>query len=245
MASTRFPGKPLKKILGIPMIGHVYQRCKLSKVLDQVYVATCDSEIYDYIESIRGKAIMTANTHERAADRTAEALTNIEKLNDNEIDIVVMIQGDEPMIMPEMIELAVAPLINDQKVMVSNLMKKIESQKEWIDPNEVKVVVDINNNALYFSREPIPSSKKYQKKINAYKQVCVMPFRREALFSYMNLSPTYLENIESVDMNRFLEHGVSLKMVESKYQSFAVDTKEDLVFVEKTMKNDKLIKKYS
>ena len=170
MASTRFPGKPLKKILGIPMIGHVYQRCKLSKVLDQVYVATCDSEIYDYIESIRGKAIMTANTHERAADRTAEALTNIEKLNDNEIDIVVMIQGDEPMIMPEMIELAVAPLINDQKVMVSNLMKKIESQKEWIDPNEVKVVVDINNNALYFSREPIPSSKKYQKKINAYKQ---------------------------------------------------------------------------
>jgi len=90
MASTRFPGKPLKKILGIPMIGHVYQRCKLSKVLDQVYVATCDSEIYDYIESIRGKAIMTANTHERAADRTAEALTNIEKLNEMKLILLLI-----------------------------------------------------------------------------------------------------------------------------------------------------------
>ena len=244
MASTRFPGKPLEKILGIPMIGHVYQRCKLSEILNEVYVATCDNEIYDYIESIGGKAVMTAESHQRAADRVAEALINIEKSKGEKIDIVVMIQGDEPMIVPQMIELAVNPLINDQSVKVSNLMKKVKSNKEWIDPNEVKVVVDNNDNALYFSREPIPSEKKYSGEITAYKQVCIMPFRRNTLLEYLDLSPTQLEIIESVDMNRFLEHGISLKMIESNYESFAVDTKEDLQFVEEAMKNDRLVDKY-
>jgi len=244
MASTRFPGKPLEKILGIPMIGHVYQRCKLSEILNEVYVATCDNVIYDYIESIGGKAVMTAGSHQRATDRVAEALINIEKSKGEKIDIVVMIQGDEPMIVPQMIELAVNPLINDQSVKVSNLMKKVKSNKEWIDPNEVKVVVDNNNNALYFSREPIPSEKKYSGEITAYKQVCIMPFRRNTLLEYLDLSPTQLEIIESVDMNRFLEHGISLKMIESNYESFAVDTKEDLQFVEEAMKNDHLIDKY-
>ena len=244
MASTRFPGKPLEKILGIPMIGHVYQRCKLSEILNEVYVATCDNEIYDYIESIGGKAVMTAGSHQRATDRVAEALVNIEKSKGEKIDIVVMIQGDEPMIVPQMIELAVNPLINDQSVKVSNLMKKVKSNKEWIDPNEVKVVVDNNDNALYFSREPIPSGKKYSGEITAYKQVCIMPFRRNTLLEYLDLSPTQLEIIESVDMNRFLEHGISLKMIESNYESFAVDTKEDLQFVEEAMKNDRLVDKY-
>ena len=244
MASTRFPGKPLEKILGIPMIGHVYQRCKLSEILNEVYVATCDNVIYDYIESIGGKAVMTAGSHQRATDRVAEALINIEKSKGEKIDIVVMIQGDEPMIVPQMIELAVNPLINDQSVKVSNLMKKVKSNKEWIDPNEVKVVVDNNNNALYFSREPIPSEKKYSGEITAYKQVCIMPFRRNTLLEYLDLSPTQLEIIESVDMNRFLEHGISLKMIESNYKSYAVDTKEDLQFVEEAMKNDHLIDKY-
>ena len=244
MASTRFPGKPLEKILGIPMIGHVYQRCKLSEILNEVYVATCDNVIYDYIESIGGKAVMTAESHQRAADRVAEALINIEKSKGEKIDIVVMIQGDEPMIVPQMIELAVNPLINDQSVKVSNLMKKVKSNKEWIDPNEVKVVVDNNDNALYFSREPIPSEKKYSGEITAYKQVCIMPFRRNTLLEYLDLSPTQLEIIESVDMNRFLEHGISIKMIESDYQSYAVDTKADLQFVEKAMKNDHLIDKY-
>tara|TARA_B100000315_G_C14460215_1_gene533377 strand:- start:299 stop:1063 length:765 start_codon:yes stop_codon:yes gene_type:complete len=244
MASTRFPGKPLEKILGIPMIGHVYQRCKLSEILNEVYVATCDNVIYDYIESIGGKAVMTAESHQRAADRVAEALIKIEKSMGEKIDIVVMIQGDEPMIVPQMIELAVNPLINDQSIKVSNLMKKVKSNKEWIDPNEVKVVVDNNDNALYFSREPIPSEKKYSGEITAYKQVCIMPFRRNTLLEYLNLSPTQLEIIESVDMNRFLEHGISLKMIESNYESYAVDTKEDLQFVEEAMKNDHLIDKY-
>ena len=104
MASTRFPNKPMAKIAGIPMIGHVYLRCKMSGLLDDLYVATCDKEIYDYIESIGGKAVMTADTHERASDRCAEALQKIEMSTGRRADIMVMIQGDEPMIRPQMID---------------------------------------------------------------------------------------------------------------------------------------------
>jgi len=148
------------------------------------------------------------------------------------------------MIVPEMISKAVEPLIHDDKVQASNLMKEIDSIKEWEDPNEVKVVVDKNDNALYFSREPIPSRKKYNDDIIAFKQVCVMPFKRDALLKYLDLQPMPLEIIESVDMNRFLEHGIKLKMVKTDYKSYSVDTKEDLLFVEEVMKNDLLTKRY-
>tara|TARA_B100000315_G_scaffold247600_1_gene276513 strand:- start:707 stop:1447 length:741 start_codon:yes stop_codon:yes gene_type:complete len=244
MSSSRFPGKPLEKILGIPMIGHVYYRSKLSEVLNDLYVATCDNIIYDYIESIGGKVVMTSDKHERAVDRTAEALKKIEQSIGKTFDIIVMLQGDEPMIVPEMIELAVQPLVNDSSIRVSNLMKKIETLKEWKDSNEVKVVVDNDNNALYFSREPIPSKKKYNGEITAYKQVCVMPFRRKTLIEYFDLTPTPLEIIESVDMNRFLENDISVRMVPSEFNSFAVDTKEDLEFVERIMLKDSLIEYY-
>src|SRR4030042_3802428 len=110
MDSSRFPGKPLENINGIPMIGHVYLRSKLNKTFDDVYVATCDNQIKDYIESIGGKAIMTASTHERASDRTAEAMLKVEKKIGKKIDIVVMIQGDEPMIYPQMIDKVLAPM---------------------------------------------------------------------------------------------------------------------------------------
>jgi len=240
MASTRFPGKPLAKINNIPMIGHVYMRSKMANILDEVYVATCDKEIYDYIESINGKAIMTADIHERASDRSAEALEIIEKTNNEKINIVVMIQGDEPMIVPEMIEAAIQPLVDDSTIDAVNLMADINSKEEWKDPNEVKVVVDNNNNALYFSREPIPSNKKYDGEISAYKQVCIIPFTREGLKKYLSLSETILEKIESVDMNRILEHGGIVKMVYTKHNTYAVDTLADLIKVEKLM----LTKKY-
>jgi len=245
MASTRFPGKPMAKISGIPMIGHVFHRCKMSNILNEVYVATCDQEIESYIQSIEGQAIMTADTHERASDRTAEALLIIEKQTGQNIDIVVMLQGDEPMIVPKMIDLAVQPLIDDSKVKVSNLMAELKSQDEWDDPNEVKVVVDNGNNALYFSRESIPSKKKYTGSITAYKQVCVIGFKRDMLLQYTILDPTPLEEIESVDMNRLLEHGYKVKMVKTTYQTFAVDTIVDLENVQEKMIGDSLIKDYS
>ena len=244
MESSRFPGKPLEKILGIPMIGHVYHRCVMSKVLDEVYVATCNKEIFDYIESLGGKAIMTSIKHERASDRSAEALDIIEKLTGQKVDIIVMLQGDEPMVTPNMIESAVKPLIDDPTLPVSNLISQIKTESDWKDPNEVKVVFDSDYNALYFSREPIPSNTKYDYKIIAYKQVCVIPFRRDSLIKYTNLVPTTLEIIESVDMNRFLENGLRVKLIEIDDETLAVDTKEDLKNVEVKMKDDSLLKKY-
>ena len=244
MGSSRFPGKPLEKIHGVPMVGHVYFRSKMSKLLDDLYVATCDEEIKNYFDSINGKTIMTSDKHKRASDRIAEALTKVESETKEKIDIVVMIQGDEPMIYPEMIDEAVQPFLDDGSVMVSNLMAPLKTKKEHIDPNEVKVVVDNNNNALYFSREAIPSDKKEKNDNYTNKQVCIIPFRRDFLIKFNKLEPTPLEVIESVDMLRVLEHGYKVKMIPTKFDTYSVDTTDDLKRVEKIMENDKLMKIY-
>ena len=207
MGSSRFPGKPMAKINGIPMVGHVYYRSKMSKTLDEVYVATCDKEIEDYINSIGGKAIMTSDKHKRASDRVAEALTKIENETGETVDIIVLLQGDEPMITPEMIDEAVKPFLDDQQIVVTNLMAPIRTKEEFQDPNEVKVVVDKQNYALYYSREPIPSDKKEPNTDYMFKQVCIIPFTREFLLKFNELEPTPLEIIESVDMMRVIEHG--------------------------------------
>jgi 3-deoxy-manno-octulosonate cytidylyltransferase (CMP-KDO synthetase) len=244
LASSRLPQKPFADILGMPMIGHVYHRSKLCKTLDEVYVATCDKEIYDYIISIGGKAIMTSNNHERASDRTAEALLKIESDANCRIDIVVMIQGDEPMITPEMINDSIKPLINDKGIKITNLMAKMNSIQEHEDPAEVKVVVDKNNYALYFSREPIPSRKKGVEDVPMLKQVCIIPFVRDFLLEYNLMEQTPLEIIESVDMNRLLENGIKIKMVLSETETYSVDTPADLENVNNKMINDILLKSY-
>lgn len=244
MASTRFPGKPLADIHGIPMIGHVYFRSRMSQTIDELYVATCDQEIMDYIHSIGGKAIMTADTHERASDRTAEAMLKIESETGRRVDIVVMIQGDEPMVYPEMIDESILPLINDESIMVSNLMAPLKTREEHEDPNEVKVVVDRSGNALYFSREPIPSRKKGTTSPPMLKQVCIIPFRRNFLINFNEMEPTTLEIIESVDMLRVLENGYKVKMIYTDKDTYSVDTIDDLNRVKKLMINDPLIEKY-
>jgi 3-deoxy-manno-octulosonate cytidylyltransferase (CMP-KDO synthetase) len=244
MGSSRFPGKPLEKIHGIPMVGHVFFRSKMSKLLDDLYIATCDEEIKEYFSSINEKIIMTSDKHTRASDRIAEAFIKVEKQTNERIDIVVMIQGDEPMTHPEMIDEAVQPLLDNEDILVSNLMAPLKSKDEHYDPNEVKVVVDCNNNALYFSREPIPTNKKEKNDNFRNKQVCIIPFRRDFLIKFNELEPTPLEIIESVDMLRVLEHGYDVKMIPTKFDTYSVDTKEDLKRVEKIMENDKLMKKY-
>ena len=232
MASSRFPGKPMKKILGTPMIGHVYNRSKISKLLNEVYVATCDNEIAEYVQSINGEVIMTSIKHERASDRTAEAMLKIESKTKQSIDIVVMIQGDEPMVTPSMIEASIYPF-SDPNVNVVNLMSKIDSINEFEDPNEPKVVIDKNNNAIYFSREPIPSRKKGFDEVPMYKQVCIIPFRRDYLLKFNKMPETDLERIESIDMNRIIENGHKVRMVEINEKIYSVDTEEDLKRVEK------------
>lgn len=245
MASTRFPNKPMARIAGIPMIGHVYLRCKMSELLNDVYVATCDKEIYDYIESIGGKAIMTADTHERASDRCAEALQKMEETTGKKADIMVMIQGDEPMIRPHMIDEAIVPLLDDNEYVISNLMTRIETKEEQTNPNRVKVVVNKDNCAMYFSREPIPSWKKGAKSVPMLCQTGIILFRRDFLFRYMEMEQTPLEIIESVDMLRVLENGYKIKMVLTEDTTVGVDTPEDLDMASIAMEKDELYPLYS
>lgn len=244
MSSSRFPGKPLAKIHQIPMVSHVYNRSKMSKIMEQVYVATCDNEIQQYCLDNKINVVMTKDTHERASDRAAEAMLKIEQSTGQKADIVVMIQGDEPMLVPRMIDLVVEPMLQNEYILVVNLMSRLKSRTEHEDPNEVKVVVDNDNFALYFSREPIPSRKKGAKDIPMFKQVCLIPFRRDFLLKFNKLVPTSLEIIESVDMLRVLEHGYKVKMVVSEYDTYSVDTPEDLENVEKLMTNDPLVDEY-
>tara|TARA_B100002052_G_scaffold275917_1_gene280227 strand:- start:6453 stop:7220 length:768 start_codon:yes stop_codon:yes gene_type:complete len=236
MGSSRFPGKPMAKILDKPMIGHVYHNVKKNSLITDLYVATCDDIIYDYINSINGSSVMTSNQHERASDRCAEALLKIEKEKNINYDIVVMVQGDEPMIHPNMITEALDPMIDDSNILITNLIGKIENNEEFNDRNCIKVVCDLKGNAIYFSREPIPTISK-MKDVPMGKQICVIPFRRDFLLKYNNLKPTPLEIAESIDMLRILEHGLKVKMIPTDHNTHAVDTMEDLLKVEKIMKS--------
>jgi len=152
MGSSRFPGKPMAPLAGMPMIGHVYQRVSLNTQLAMTAVATCDQEIADYVASIGGRVVMTGRHHERASDRCAEAVDILEKSDRVDYDIVVMVQGDEPLVHPEMITQALGPMIEDPSIMITNLLGKIRDAAEFEDRNCIKVVCDLNGNALYFTR---------------------------------------------------------------------------------------------
>ena len=241
MGSSRFPGKPLAKIRGVSMTEHIYRRVAMADGLSGVYVATCDDEIREAVEAFGGEAIMTATTHQRASDRTAEAAENLD------VDVVVMVQGDEPLVHPEMVEMSVQPFLDDNDVVCANLMAKIRGPQEFHDPNTIKVVTDKNGFALFFSREAIPteSVKGYFSDIPLYKQVCIIPFRKDFLLKFSELPPTPLEVAESIDMLRILEHGYRVKMVESFHETHAVDTPEDLRMVEQMMASDPLLERYA
>ena len=239
MGSSRFPGKPLAPILGIPMIEHVRKRVAMCENLDGVYVATCDQEIYDAIEGFGGQAVMTSTVHQRASDRVAEVAESMEA------DIFVLVQGDEPMTLPEMIDRAVAPMLEDPGIMCVNLTKRIDSLESWQDPNTIKVVIGLNGDALYFSRQPIPTDRILGTEgIPLFKQVCIIPFRRDTLLNYASLAPTPLEKSESIDMMRFLEHGYQVRMVETEFDTYSVDTPEDLERIQEMMRSDDLTQTY-
>src|SRR5436190_22268453 len=251
MGSSRFPGKPLAQLLGRAMIEHVVRRALMCAQLDSVYVATCDEEIRNVVESFGGSVLMTSSTHERASDRVAEAaelVDNTKPNNSQGPDIVVMIQGDEPMITPDMIAAAVAPLLSDPNVTCANLARRITRREEYFDPNTIKVAIDVCGDALYFSRAPIPISDFANDveggRLPLFKQVCVMPFRRTFLREFARLSPTPLERAESIDMLRVIEHGRRVRMVETEVDTHAVDTPEDLRLVEALMQDDSLIGRY-
>lgn len=245
MGSSRYPGKPLALIHGVPMVGHVAFRTRQSSLLSATYVATCDDIIASYCEDAGLECVMTGDHHVRCSTRTAEALLKIEAATGRRADIVVMVQGDEPMITPDMIDAAVEPMLKDPSINVVNLMAEMETVEEFEDPNEVKVVVDRHMNALYFSREPIPSRKKGSDKVPMRKQVCIIPFRRDYLLRFNEMEESPLEIYESVDMMRILEYGEKVRMVPTDKRTYSVDTPEDLARVERLMTGDALMKTYS
>lgn len=243
MKSSRYPGKPLARINGIPMVGHCYFRSAMSTILDDLYVACCDQEVYDYVTSVGGKAVMTSDKHEMCTDRVAEATQRIEE-KAGRFDIVVNIQGDQPMVFPDMIDEVVRPLLEDPSLPSATMVDEITSDAEFRDPNRVKVVMDLQGNALYFTREPVPSKAKYQKAYPRYKHVALIPFRRDYLLEFGSLPMTPLETIESVDYLRVLEHGHRMKVVVTKRKTETVDTPEDLRNVERMMVGDPLVPAY-
>lgn len=239
MGSSRFPGKPLALIFGRPMIEHIYRRAKMCDSLSEVYIATCDEQIQSVVEEFGGNVLMTSVAHMRASDRVAEAAMQIDA------EIIVMIQGDEPMITPDMIDSALAPMLRESNINCVNLAQRIENREEYADRNTIKVVMNLKGDAIYFSRTPIPTvdfTKAERPEI--FKQVCVIPFRREFLLKFSTLPPTPLEQSESIDMVRLIEHGEQIRMVETATKTHAVDTPEDLVLVESLMKDDPLIPLY-
>jgi 3-deoxy-manno-octulosonate cytidylyltransferase (CMP-KDO synthetase) len=161
-------------------------------------------------------------------------------------DLVIMVQGDEPMTYPQMIEEAVGPFFSgDKRIICVNLVARIPTEKEFENPNTIKVVMDKEHFAVYMSREPVPTrDKKPFSDIPAYKQVCIIPFTAEGLRRFKQLPPTPLEQAESIDMLRFIEHGYKVKLVETEFLTQAVDTPADLALVEKLLYKDPLTKKY-
>jgi len=241
MGSTRFLGKPICDILGKTMVEHCYQRCALSKYATDLFVAACDDEIREVVEGFDGQVIMTDPAISRPGLRVAAAAEQLQ-LDNN--DIVVVVQGDEPLVHPDMIDLAVQPLLDEQGVYVSNLCAEL-TEKEWNDPGEIKVVCDNQMNAMYMSRSPIPSTVHEEQRAIWWKQVCIMPFRWHFMKKFNNeLEPTPLELQESIEMIRALQHGYKVRMVPSPHLSKSVDTEADRQEVEQIMKTDEVYKKY-
>ena len=230
MGSSRFPGKPLEKILGTEMISYCYRNAIESKAFDLTFIATCDEVIQSFCDENNLNVVMTSERHERCTSRTLEALLKIEKNNNMSFSKVVMLQGDEPLITPEMLQKCCKSL---EKNDVVNLMTAADLN-EACSLDEVKVVVSHSNDAIYFSRAKVPETKD-NIEVVFYKQVCAIGFSRENLIRFESFSPSRLETIESIDMNRFLENNVSIKMVEVFGKIVSVDTPNDLKKVEEIL----------
>lgn len=243
LGATRYPNKPMALIHGMPMVGHCYHRTRLAPSLAAAYVATCDEEIAEYVRSIGGSAVMTATSHTRATTRTAEAMGHIEAATGEQADVVVMVQGDEPLILPE----TIAETLNhfsDPAVEIVNIMSRLRTYEQFVDRNNVKVVVNQNNDALYFSREPIPSPWRGVENVPMYMQTGIIAFRRDVLLRFNQMAETRLEQIESVDMNRILETGGQIRMVLTEAITIGVDTPQELEDAEELMKSDSVMSQY-
>ncbi len=230
--STRLEGKPLKNICGHTMIEWVYKRCKTSK-LDDVIVATDDKRIFDEVIKFGGKAIMTRENHTNGTTRIAEVREKI-----SGFDVIINIQGDEPLIKTEMINSLIDAFIEDKNLDMATLKHKLESEKEINDPNNVKVISDINDFAIYFSRAAIPYPRNNEN-LSYFKHVGIYAYKKDFVLKYVNMPSSPLEKIESLEQLRVLENGYKIKVIETPYNIIGVDTEENLkVVIDYIQKNN-------
>ncbi len=234
--STRFEGKPLADILGKPMIQWVYEGVYQSKLVGDIIVATDDQRIFETVKAFGGKAMMTSPDHPTGTDRVAEAARK------TRADLIVNVQGDEPLIKGSIIDKAIRPLLKDEGLHMSTLMTKVREVKDWLNPNQGKVVVDQKGFALYFSRSPIPfprdmnmeqilqdsSEKRWFFSKRVFKTIGLYVYRRNFLFRLAKMKPTPLEKIEKLEQLRVLENGYKIKVVPVDYEPLSVDTPADL-----------------
>ncbi|MBI5588825.1 MAG: 3-deoxy-manno-octulosonate cytidylyltransferase [Deltaproteobacteria bacterium] len=233
--STRLNGKPLANICGKPMVQWVYEKARAARLINDVTVATDDERILRAVKDFGGKAVMTSPAHSSGTDRIAEAARGAHA------DIVVNIQGDEPLIEPGLIDRAVAPMLDDPGLLSCTLKTRIKDEDEYRNPNAVKVVTDRDGYALYFSRSPLPHYKTpfNEAKLPAYKHIGLYVYRRDFLIEFAALKPSPLEEAESLEQLRALENGFRIKVVETDYNPVSVDTPEDLEKVRGLMKGRK------
>jgi len=221
--STRLPGKPLINLAGKPMIQRVVEQVRKATLVDRVIVATDDGRIIDAVKRFGGEAVMTPSDVRSGSDRVALVARDLP-----EAEIVVNVQGDEPLIEPAMVDEAIRPLVDDRSIDVGTLVKRIDNAEDLANPGIVKVVMDRRGFALYFSRSPIPFRRNGSTPEACYKHIGVYVFRREFLPTFASLSETPLENAEKLEQLRILEHGYRIKATVTLFDSIPVDTEDDV-----------------
>jgi 3-deoxy-manno-octulosonate cytidylyltransferase (CMP-KDO synthetase) len=229
-ASKRFPGKALADIGGKPMVIRVYEQAK--KVFEKVYVATDDQRIFDVVRKFEGNVVMTSAAHKSGTDRCAEAILTIEKNSGETFDVVVNIQGDEPFIAPRQLEL-VKSCFDEPHTQIATLIKKIGSLEDLLDPNRPKVLINRQQEALYFSRAPVPYIRGRDRSAwlsahDYYMHIGLYGFRKEVLFDITRLVQSPLEVAESLEQLRWIENGYRISVRVTEFESFGIDTPEDL-----------------
>ena len=225
-ASTRLPGKPLADICGKPMICRVLERASRAQKPERVIVATDDERIYDAVRAEGGEAILTRADHPTGTDRLAEVAEAYP-----EVDLIVNVQGDEPLIEPSVIDDLIAPFEMDENLPMATVMVRMEDAAEQLNPNNVKVIVDKLGYALYFSRSLVPYPRAAAGPV--YKHIGIYAYRRDFLLRYARLEPTPLERAESLEQLRALENGYGIRVLETDCRFVGVDTPEDLALVNK------------
>ena len=232
-ASTRFPGKPLAPIAGKPMIQHVVEHVRLATLPARIIVATEDERIKSAVESFGGEAILTRPDHRTGTDRIAEVATHIPA------DIYINVQGDEPLIDPGTVDAVAAAVADDDSIQLATPCSAITVAGEIMDPNIVKVVLDFDGQALYFSRAPIPWVRDTGDRVAArhWKHIGLYGYRRDALLEFPTLPPGELERIEQLEQLRWLENGFHMHVVETMYNAVSVDVPADILRVEKLLQS--------